>query len=289
MHTDDSDDRAEFRDALARAGGGLERSRKPQARRSRRRREHAGSARTALLLEEDDELAGSISARERGRTAALLRARVITYDRSLWEVPQLDPDTGYGLLMLSGLIARRVRLARAVAVEIVGPGDILRPPDDLPLAATDQLRAEWKVFQPARLAVLDEEVTSQLMESTGLSLALAARMTRRARRLTYLLAISHLARVDDRLLATFWHLAGNWGRLTEDGTTVPVPLLHSDLGHIVGARRPTVTLAMTSLRDREQVIRQRDGSYLLPGAPPAWLPQSGASRERESCATAAGR
>jgi CRP/FNR family transcriptional regulator, cyclic AMP receptor protein len=289
MRTDASDDRAEFRDALARAEVGLERPRTSQARRSRRRREHPAGARTALILEEDEDLARSIPARERGRAARLLRARVIDYERSLWEVPRLDPDTGYGLLMLDGLIARRVRLARAVAVEILGPGDILRPPDDLPLATTDQLRAEWKVFQPARLAVLDEAITSQLMESTGLSLALAARLTRRARRLTYLLAISHLARVEDRLLATFWHLGVNWGGMTEGGMTVPVPLLHSDLGHIVGARRPTVTLAMTSLRDRELVIRQRDGSYLLPGGPPSWLPLSGASQDREGSATAAER
>jgi CRP-like cAMP-binding protein len=288
MRTDSSDNRAEFRDALARAEVGLERPRTSQARRSRRRREHPSGARTALILEEDEDLARSIPARERGRAARLLRARVIDYERSLWEVPRLDPDTGYGLLMLDGLIARRVRLARAVAVEILGPGDILRPPDDLPLGITDQLRAEWKVFQPARLAVLDEAITSQLMESNGLSLALAARLTRRARRLTYLLAISHLARVEDRLLATFWHLGVTWGRMTERGMTVPVPLLHSDLGHIVGARRPTVTLAMTSLRDRELVVRQR-GSYLLPGEPPSWLPLSGASQDHEGSATAAGR
>ena len=289
MRTESSDNPAEFRDALVRPEVGLEGSRTSQPRRSRRRHEHHGGGRTALILEEDEDLARSIPSRERGRAAALLRARVIAYERSLWEVPRLDPDTGYGLLMLNGLIARRVRLARAVAVEILGPGDVLRPPDDLPLGTHDQLRAEWKVFQPARFAVLDEQITSQLTESTGLSLALAARLTRRARRLTYLLAISHLARVEDRLLATFWHLAGNWGRMTEGGMTVPVPLLHSDLGHIVGARRPTVTLAMTSLRDRRLVIRQRDGSYLLPGDPPAWLPQSGASQEPESCATAAGR
>jgi CRP/FNR family transcriptional regulator, cyclic AMP receptor protein len=289
MRTDSSDNRAEFRDALARAEVGLERPRASQPRRSTRRREYPSDAGTALILEEDEELARSIPAHERRRAAALLRARVIDCERTLWEVPRLDPDTGYGLLMLEGLIARRIRLERAVAVEILGPGDILRPPDDLPLVAHDYLRVEWKVFQPARFAVLDEQITSQLMESTALSLAFAARLARRARRLTYLLAISHLARVEDRLLATLWHLAGNWGRATADGITVPVPLLHSDLGHIVGARRPTVTLAMTSLRDRELVGRQRDGSYLLRGDPPAWLPVSWASQDDQSCATAAGR
>ena len=289
MRTDSSDNRAEFRGALACSAVALEHPGTSRARRSRPGRERPGAARTALLLEEDDELAQSIPARERGLAARHLRAQVIDDEHGFRELPRLDPDTGYGLLMLDGLIARRVRLARAVAVEILGPGDILRPADDLPLAADNQLRAEWKVFQPARLAVLDEYITSQLMESAGLSLALAARLTRRARRLTYLLAISHLARVEDRLLATLWHLADNWGRITPGGMTVPVPLLHSELGHIVGARRPTVTLAMTSLRDRELVIRQRDGSYLLPGDPPAWLPLSGASQDYKSCATAAGR
>ena len=279
---------AEFRDAVARRQVVLERPRAADARVSIRD-EHQGGARTALILEEDDDLGQIIPAGERGRADALLRARVIDCERGLWELPRVDPDTDYGLLMLDGLIGRRVRLARAVAIEFLGPGDILRPPEDLPIAADEQLQAEWKVFEPARLAILDEQITSQLMKSTALSLALAARLTRRAHRLTYLLAISHLARVEDRVLATLWHLARHWGRVTPGGLTVPIPLLHSDLGQLVGARRPTVTLAMTALRGRELVVRQSDGRYLLPGDPPAWLPVSSASRDTESRATAAVR
>jgi hypothetical protein len=35
-------------------------------------------------------------------------------------------------------------------------------------------------------------------------------------------AISQLNRVDRRLLAMFWHLAERWGRVTADGTAIPL-------------------------------------------------------------------
>lgn len=52
---------------------------------------------------------------------------------------------------------------------------------------------------------------------------------------------------------------------------LPIELTHSALGGLVGARRPTVTLALSELTERGAIVRQRDGWLLLeePKAPGA--------------------
>ena len=79
--------------------------------------------------------------------------------------------------------------------------------------------------------------------------------------------ICQLPRVDQRVLALMWLLAESWGRVTPSGTTLPLSLTHDALGALIGARRPTVTLAMRELTERGAVIRQDQG-YLLLEAPP---------------------
>lgn len=53
-----------------------------------------------------------------------------------------------------------------------------------------------------------------------------------------------------------------------DGVVVPIPLTHELLASIVGARRPSVTTALRSLREEGLVERCEDGSWLLHGDPP---------------------
>ena len=156
----------------------------------------------------------------------------------------------------------------ATAMEILGPRDVVRPWENPPLADTVALQTRWEIFQPARFAVLDERITALLARWPTLSVALSGRLLRRSERLSYLLAVSHLPRIEDRLLATLWYLAASWGRVTADGMTVPISLTHQGLGEIAGAQRPSVTLAMASLRDRGLVTRQAAGTYLLCGDPP---------------------
>jgi hypothetical protein len=59
-----------------------------------------------------------------------------------------------------------------------------------------------------------------------------------------------------------WLLAESWGKVTSAGTFLPLHFTHEALGAMVGARRPTVTLALRELADRGAVI-QRDGGWLL--------------------------
>src|SRR5690349_22548166 len=98
--------------------------------------------------------------------------------------------------------------------------------------------------------------------------ALFDRLSERSLRLATTQAISQLTRVDRRLKALFWHLAERWGRVSGDGVIVPLALTHRILGQLVGARRPTVSTALSELAEREELTRRPDGSWLLRGDPP---------------------
>jgi CRP-like cAMP-binding protein len=85
------------------------------------------------------------------------------------------------------------------------------------------------------------------------------------------MALSHLNRVDVRLLAFFWHLADRWGRVGPEGVIVPLRLTHRTLAQLVGAQRPSVTTALGALAGEGRVTRRDDGTWLLHGEPPADL------------------
>jgi CRP/FNR family cyclic AMP-dependent transcriptional regulator len=53
-----------------------------------------------------------------------------------------------------------------------------------------------------------------------------------------------------------------------DGVIVPLALTHRILGQLVGARRPTVSTALSELAERGELVRRADGSWLLRGEPP---------------------
>ena len=59
------------------------------------------------------------------------------------------------------------------------------------------------------------------------------------------------------------HLADGWGTVTSDGIVVPFELTHELLGRLIGARRPTVTVAVRALEDDRKLLRTDDGSWLL--------------------------
>ena len=56
---------------------------------------------------------------------------------------------------------------------------------------------------------------------------------------------------------------------------LPLRLQHESLGHIIGAKRPTVTLALQRLAERGLVQRRQDGTWSLPSTPPDELADLG--------------
>jgi CRP/FNR family transcriptional regulator, cyclic AMP receptor protein len=119
----------------------------------------------------------------------------------------------------------------------------------------------------ARLAILDRHVAVRLAVYPEIHAALLERCAWRAQRLAVLQTISHLKRVDRRVLTLLWHLAERWGRVTPDGVVVPLALSHSMVGQLVGARRPTVSTAIAELVREGAVARGDAGTWVLTGRP----------------------
>lgn len=82
-------------------------------------------------------------------------------------------------------------------------------------------------------------------------------------RLGLQLVIAEQPRVEDRLLALFWLLSERFGRVTADGVVVALSTTHEALGRLIGAQRPTVTIALRALRERGAVLRRPGGGWLL--------------------------
>jgi hypothetical protein len=215
------------------------------------------------ILEAEPDLAEGLSPEDRRTAGRAFRAPVIFAGRPRWEPPEYDPERTYGLLVLDGLLGRRVKVGPAVGMELLSSGDILRPWDEPALWGLVPPELDWRVFRPTRLAVLDERITTLIGRRPQLVINFSGRLLRRARSVAYLMAISHQTRVEDKLLATLWHLASNWGRVTTEGISIPFRLTHEVLGEILGAQRPSVTTALGRLQEAGQVKRGPDGGYVL--------------------------
>jgi CRP-like cAMP-binding protein len=116
--------------------------------------------------------------------------------------------------------------------------------------------------------VLDRRFAAEASQYPELTASLFDRLSERSLRLATTQAISQLTRVDRRLKALFWHLAERWGRVGGEGVVIPLALTHRILGQLVGARRPTVSTALSELAERDELVRRADGSWLLRGDPP---------------------
>lgn len=172
-----------------------------------------------------------------------------------------DGRDGFALLVLRGALTREVHLAGRRAAEILGPGDVVRPP-----LTTESLlphEVAWTVTEPTIVAILDDRFREAALRWPALGACIETRLLARAERLSVHVAIAQLGRVDLRVLALFWHLADRWGRVTPDGVVVPLKLTHDALGRLVGAQRPTVTLALADLGRAGSVSRTSSGGWVL--------------------------
>lgn len=167
-----------------------------------------------------------------------------------------------GLQVVTGILVREIVLRRRAAAQIYGPGDFLQVHDDrsersLPVVSTVSVSGK------AVLAVLDDRLLMAARRWPRLAGCVFAQAMGQAEHAGDRQAISQLARVEDRLLALFWQLADRWGRVRSDGISIELSITHEMVGHLVGARRPTVTLGLRKLRDQQLLRRDPDGVWLL--------------------------
>jgi hypothetical protein len=225
------------------------------------------------IVDADPDLADLLdeSQRERARREALARVRRLSAGE--WDATSaIEPDQHHrGFLIIDGLLSRNVEVLGRACVELLGPGDVLRPWQWDQEGSHVHAEVGWVVLEPMRLAVLDHGVVVRMNPWPQLGLELFARGTRRAHSLAVALAISHHQRVGDRLLLTLWHLAERWGRVLREGIAVPLPLSHQRLADLIGAHRPSVTTAMGELTRSGLVSRRDDGIWILHNGPPEQL------------------
>jgi CRP-like cAMP-binding protein len=232
-------------------------------------------SRTTPLLELDHDLGARLPV-ERRAEASRLHVTVHALAPGQRAVGKLQTASAshIGLLIVDGILAREVVLGDTVSTELLGAGDVIRPPAAEQPAELLQVEARWSVLSDARVALLDRRLALELCAFPELYLAIMDRFSQRISRVATTQAISQLTRVDRRLLALCWHLAERWGRITPDGVHLPLRLSHRLMGQLVGARRPTVSSALGELARSGELVRREDNTWLLRGDPVALAPKA---------------
>ena len=223
-------------------------------------------ARTICLLDVDPAFAQGIPEQDlpQARRALVVpTARVPSGQFDLAGVAARHGDSAL-LLILSGALARDVRVLDRTTTQLFGTGDVLaagaRDPDCL--NASVSFHAE----EPGRVALLNGRFHAAARVWPALSSLVQHRLANQSRRLAVQAAILALPRVESRVLAVLWHLADVFGSVGPDGVLVPLQLTHERLGRLVGAQRPTVTLALRRLGDAGDAVRVPDGWMLRTGS-----------------------
>lgn len=240
------------------------------------------------ILECDPDLAEDLNDEDLASARAQLVAGVVHYPRGTWVVGPNDFDhvANLGLLIVKGLLAREVTIADNRSAELLGPGDVLQPWLRIGPDQSVAVEVGWKVVQTVQAAVLDRTVCAQLSTWPEITAAISRRILQRSHWLAFHLAVCNMRRVDDRLLLVFWHFADRWGTVTPEGVLLDIPLTHELLAAAVGARRPSVSVAVRRLSDQGRVRYRPRSRWLLLGRPPAELRElheraSGARRHPE--------
>ena len=233
------------------------------------------------LLKADPELGEAIPDADRPTAERVLTVATLTVEPGPWDpVADLGDDPpAIGLLVVSGVLTRDLVFAGRTTTELLGAGDIIRPwVDDQPFDALP-FEATWQAHASARVAVLDSRIAMACGRWPGMAGAISTRFVRRARSLAFQRAIAQIPRVDERLLVLLWSLAERWGRVGPEGVRLPLALPHRTLATLVGARRPSVTTALSGLA-RDGLVERTPEGWMLHGDPADVLPARVAGAER---------
>jgi CRP/FNR family transcriptional regulator, cyclic AMP receptor protein len=173
-----------------------------------------------------------------------------------------------GLLIIDGLLAVTLQAGRAHSSWVFGQDDLLRPWDMRDLALTENAR--WRCLTPTQIALLDGDFNRRAAGAPAVTHTLVERAAETSRWLLARSVIGGAARVEDRLLLLFKLLAERWGKVGRDGIRLSLPITHALLAQMCGVRRPTVTLALRSFRDKGMIYPIGREGWLLSGDPGDW-------------------
>ncbi len=216
---------------------------------------------TIGLFEADPDIAGFVPEGDQA-IAARVRLPLLGLEVGEFDIEQALGSAGaFAALALDGMLQQSMQLGTQLAVRLLGPGEVVMLPNrDFERPG---LAMRIRATEPTRLTLLGDEYLRAMDRWPALATDLGARAARRYHSMLAQLLICQLPRVEERLLEMMWLLAETWGRMTSSGTLLPLTLTHSTLGAMVGAARPTVTLALRDLIERGALVHEQDGWLLL--------------------------
>lgn len=210
------------------------------------------------------DIAAQLAPQERGVAERALVAPLVTaHDGDLAAALAVESGDAFDFVLVEGMVLKETTLARSSALELLGPGDVLAPP----LSATRQLEfravSRYVAHGDVSIATLGVRFTRVAVRWPQISDFLHAQIAEQAHRVSMHLAMLHLPRAGDRILALFAELGERFGRVTPDGIRIDVPLSHELIGRLTASRRPTATLALQDLSDQGLLTRLADNSWKL--------------------------
>lgn len=225
-----------------------------------------GQAVRARLVDVEPDLVRFLPAKERAEIEQLQVPVVNVPDRSLEPDDFLRERDAFAAIVSQGMLLHYLQIGNQPALRLLGPGEVVAVSSGP--QSTLYASCVWRAAEGSKLALLGSDVLLAMRRAPRLAMGLQVRAAEQTGRLATQMTICQLPRVEDRLLGVLWLLAESWGRVTPTGTILPLTLTHEILGALVGARRPTVTLALGELAERGAVIHQ-DRGWLLLERPPA--------------------
>lgn len=220
------------------------------------------------LLQVDPELGEAIPSADRERAERVLTAATRVIEPGQWDpsADAGDDPPALGMLVVGGLLTRDLMFAGRTTTELLGAGDLIRPWVDDEVFEPMPFSVAWHAHTPTRIALLDARIALACGRWPSLAAAISTRFVRRSRSLAFQRAIAQIPRVDERLLVLLWSLAERWGRVSPEGVRLPIALPHRTLATLVGARRPSVTTALSGLA-RDALVERTPEGWLLHGDP----------------------
>ncbi len=222
----------------------------------------------ARVLEEDPDLGTAIDRDDWQRALAAAVAPTFQFGRGPLRFFPPPDHAGLGALVLTGMIVIRIDAGARAHVELLGEGDVISPwvgmGEDLAIPSV----VNASVVTHLRIALLDRRFALRTARWPEIHAALIRRLIVRTRTLSLQAAINAVPRVEERLELTLWQLAYRFGRVTQMGIAVELPITHSQLAELLAAQRPSVSTALGRLQAHGRVIRLDRHRWLLPGEPP---------------------
>jgi CRP/FNR family transcriptional regulator, cyclic AMP receptor protein len=214
------------------------------------------------LLRVDAELCAAVPEPER----PVAERAVVVPCRELgpgpWPTERLRADgDALAALLVRGLATREITIAGRRSTHLLGPGDVFHP-----WSGSDPVvpvTSRWASGSDVLIALLDERFIAAARRWPQLFAVVHERLAEQLERATLRTAIMALPRVEQRILGIFWQLAERWGTVRSDGVAVELAITHELIGQLIGAQRPTVSLAMQALAAEGLLQRTAHGTWML--------------------------